>query len=199
MRSRSLLIATLVAGVVLFVWQSISHGALGLPEKGMRPFADSTAAGARAIRALAPQNGVFFSPYGVFAAVDVSADYRDKTKQFGSMMAKQIVLDFAVVFVLALLLDRLGDPSVLRTGATYATLGLAFGVLMFVSNWIWWNFPAAWTLGNVVDQVIGLFLVGVTLGWVQRRFGEPTVETAERPGVPAQGGLPTSAGATVKR
>lgn len=200
MRSRSLVIATLVGGVVLFVWQSISHGALGLPEKGMRQFSsDSSGAAARAVRALAPQNGVYFSAYGVLAAIDISPDYADKTKQFGAMMAKQFVLDLAVVLILALLVDRLGAGSILGTGATYATLGLAFGALFFISNWIWWNYAAPWTLGNIADVIIGMFLVGVTLGWVQHRFGEPKIETAERPGVAAQGGLPSGGGVSARR
>ena len=94
MRPRPLAIATISAGIVLFAWQSVSHGLLGLPEKGMRQFPnDSTAAAAHALRALAPQNGVYFSSYGVLAAVDISADYTDKTKQFVPMMAKQIVLE----------------------------------------------------------------------------------------------------------
>jgi hypothetical protein len=193
MRPRLLAIATLAAAIVLFAWQSISHGLLGLPEKGMHQFPnDSTAATAHALRALAPQNGVYFSAYGVLAAVDISADYKDKTKQFVSMMAKQLVLNLAVVFVLALMFGRLGGSSVLLTGATYSALALAFMGLAFISNWIWWNFPAAWTLGNVVDQVIGFFLVGITLAALEQRFGEPRIATAERAGVRAQGGLPTS-------
>ena len=36
---------------------------------------------------------MYFSPYGVFAAVDISADYADKSSQFVSMMVKQCVLD----------------------------------------------------------------------------------------------------------
>ena len=191
MRPRPLAIATISAGIVLFAWQSVSHGLLGLPEKGMRQFPnDSTAAAAHALRALAPQNGVYFSSYGVLAAVDISADYTDKTKQFVPMMAKQIVLDLVVVLVLAMMFGRLAEPSVLRTGVTYSALALAFMGLAFISNWIWWNYPAAWTLGNVVDQVIGFFLVGVTLAALARRFAEPRIATAERAGVHAPGGLP---------
>ena len=190
MSSRLLVIGTLVGGIVLFAWQSVSHGVLGLPEKGMREFpGDSSAAVAHNIRAAAPTNGVYFSRYGVLAAVDISGDYTDKTKQFASMMVKQLALDVAVVLVLTLLVSRLALPSVVQTGLMYALLALVFTGLVFLSNGIWWNFPAAWNLGNVADQVIGFFLVGLTLGALERRFAEPQIETAERPGVRAQSGL----------
>jgi len=190
MSSRLLVIGTLLGGIVLFAWQSLSHGLLGLPEKGMREFpGDSAGVVAHNIRAAAPTNGVYFSRFGVLAAVDISSDYTDKRKQFSSMMVKQLVLDFAVVLVLTLLVGRLASPSVVQTGLMYALLALVFAGLVFLSNGIWWNFPLAWNLGNVADQVIGFFLVGLTLGALERRFAEPEIETAERPGVRAKGGL----------
>jgi len=193
MRSRLLVIGTVVGAIVLFAWQSISHGVLGLPEKGLRQFPNDSGAAsvAHAIRAIAPANGIYFSRYGVLSEVDISADYADKTQQFGSMMVKQVVIDLAVVFVLVLFLDRLASASVWRTGATYSALALAYMGCIDVSNWVWWNFPLSYTLGNVADQVIGFFLVGVTIAAIARRYTPVEVETAERQGVKA-GAAPKS-------
>ena len=190
MSSRLLVFGTLVGGIVLFAWQFLSHGALGLPEKGMREFSgDSAGAVAHTLRAAAPTNGVYFSRYGVLAAVDISGDFTDKTKQFVPMMAKQLVLDLAIALVLTLLIGRLALPSVVQTGLMYALLALVFAGPVFLSNGIWWNFPKDWNLGNVADQVIGFFLLGLTLAVLERRFAEPAIETAERQGVRAPGGL----------
>ena len=201
MRSRFLVIGTLVGAIVLFAWQTLSHGALGLPEKGMRVFPnDSMAVAAHNIRALAPQNGMYFSAYGVLAAVDISADYRDKRTQFVAMMLKQFAVNLGVVLILALLFDRIGESSVVRSGTIYGLLALAFMGMIDAGMYIWWNFAAPWTIGNVVDQVISFFLVGSTLAALRRRFGEPRVATAERPGVRAQGGLsPSDAGVRAGR
>ena len=186
MRSRLVVIGTLAGALVLFAWQAISHGVFGLPEKGLRPFPnDSGTAAAHAIRAVAPENGIYFSRYGVLATIGITPDYADKTKEFVSMMVKQLVIDVAVVFVLVLLLDRLAARSVWRTGATYSALALAYMGGLDVANWVWWNFPASYTVGNVVDQVIGFFLVGVTIAALARRVIGPDATTAERPGVKA--------------
>lgn len=193
MRSRFLVVATLVGAVVLFTWQAISNAALHLPDQGLRPFpTDSMAVAAKSIRALAPQNGMYFSEYGVLAAINISSDYADKNRGFVSMMVKQFVLDLGVVLILALLMDRLGDPSILRTGVTFAALALALIGMSDVANAVWWNYSTAWTLGSLADRVISFFILGVTLAAVRRRFAETRVATAERPGVRAQSGLPGS-------
>jgi hypothetical protein len=201
MRGRLIVVGTVVGALVLFAWQSISHGVLGLPEKGLREFPNDsgTAAAAHAIRTLAPQNAVYFSRYGVLAAVGISADYADKTKQFVPMMVKQVIIDLTVVLVLVLLLDRVATGSIWRTAATYSALALAYMGCVDVSNWVWWNFPTSWTIGNLADQVIGFFLVGLTIAAICRRFEQPDVETAERPGVKAGTGPVGSFGVGVKR
>lgn len=200
MRARFLVVATLAGAAVLFIWQAISNGPLQLPERGMKPFpTDSMAVAAKRIRALAPQNGLYVSSYGVLAAVDISSDYADKGRQFVSTMVKQFVLDLGVVLILALLIDRLADPSIVRTGMIFATLALALMGMTDVANGIWWNYPRAWTLGNLADQAISFFLVGVTLAALRRRYSDARVATAERPSVRAPAGFPTDAGTRVGR
>jgi len=200
-RPRLLALATLAGAIVLFAWQAVSHGVFKLPEKGLLVFPnDSAAVAAHAIRALAPQNGMYFSGYGTFAAVDITPDYADKRPRFVSMMLEQFALNLAVVFLLTLMLDRFGGESILRTAMTYSMLALAYMGMVDVANGIWWNFSTAWTIGNMIDQVIAFFLVGATLAGIKRRFGEPKIETAERPGVRAQGGPKTGdAGARAPR
>src|SRR5689334_19636102 len=136
MRSRMLAMCTVAGAIVLFAWQIISHTAIKLPEQGLRVFPnDSAAVAAHAIRAIAPENGMYFSAYGTFAAIDISASYADKRLQFVSMMVKQFAVNLAIAFFLALLLDRLnGGESVLRTGAVYSFLALAYMGFVDLSN-----------------------------------------------------------------
>ena len=194
MRIRLLVLGTFAGALVLFAWQFLSHGALKLPEIGLREFPnDSTATtAAKAIRALAPENGMYYSAYGAFAAVDISPNYSDKRLQFVSMLGKQFALDVAVAFLLTLMVDRLRGDTILRTAAGYGTLALAFAVLINAANTIWWSFSWVWAVGNVADEVIAFFLVGVTLAALHRRYGEPRIETAERPAIHPRTGVATT-------
>lgn len=185
MRPRLLVIGTLAGALVLFAWQATSHELFHLPERGFRAFPnDSSGSPAHVIRALAPENGMYYSARGIFAAVDMNASYADKTSQFASMLAMQFLLNLAVAFVLVLLVDRIGEESVLGTAGTYALVALAFQGMIDVSNAIWYNFSWTWTLANMLDQVIAFFLVGLAIAALRRRYGEPKTKTAERPALP---------------
>lgn len=185
MRPRLLVIGTLAGALVLFAWQAASHELFHLPERGFRAFPnDSSGSPAHVIRALAPENGMYYSARGIFAAVDMSPSYSDKTAQFGAMLGKQFALNVAVVLVLMLLGERIGEDSVLGTAGTYALAALAFQGMVDVSNAIWYNFSWTWALANMLDQVIAFFLVGLTIAALRTRYSEPKTKTAERPALP---------------
>jgi hypothetical protein len=185
MRPRLLVIGTLAGALVLFAWQATSHELFHLPERGFRAFPnDRSGSPAHVIRALAPDNGMYYSARGIFAAVDISPSYTDKTSRFASMLSKQFALNVAVAFALVLVVERIGEESMLGTAGTYALLALTLQGMIDVSNAIWYNFSWTWTLANMLDQVIAFFLVGLTIAALRRRYGEPKTKTAERPALP---------------
>ena len=190
MRNRFLIIGTLVGTVVLFAWQTLSNAAIPWHMATMSEFASDSAA-AHAIRAAAPQNGTWFSKYGVLAAVAITPDFADKT--IVPMLTKQLVLDLLVTLAAVALLLRLPSDGVVATGVTLSLGALAVGAVMQFSDWNWYGFGFSYALVNVIDQAIAFFILGVTLAALRRRFGEPEeIRTAERPGIRAQSGLPAS-------
>ena len=197
MRARFLLVGTLVGTLVMFIWQTISNAALPWHMMTMRQFANDSAT-AHAIRAAAPQNGMYWSARGVLAAVAITPDFADKTAAaaLGPMMARQVVIDLVVTLALALLVLRLPAENKMTTATACALAAVAVGGVMQFSDWNWYGFGGAYALVNVVDQAISFFLVGLTLAAIRQRFGEPTVRTAERPGVRAQGAFPPSQSGT---
>ena len=194
MRNRFLIIGTLVGTVVLFAWQTLSNAAIPWHMATMSEFASDSAA-AHAIRAAAPQNGTWFSKYGVLAAVAITPDFADKTAGAAivPMLTKQLVLDLLVTLAVVALLLRLPSDGVVATGVTLSLGALAVGAVMQFSDWNWYGFGFSYALVNVIDQAIAFFILGVTLAALRRRFGEPEeIRTAERPGIRAQSGLPAS-------
>jgi len=168
MRGKYLVLGTLGAGVTLFAWQTISNVALPFHEATMKPFADSAAV-VQAIRASAPENGVYFSSQGVLAAVSFTPDLADKTKAMGPMMAKQFVLDLVVALLLCLLVARIGVGRKRDTAITLGLAGLAAAMTKELSDWNWYGFAADYAIVNTIDLAISFALAGVVIAWIYRR------------------------------
>jgi hypothetical protein len=192
MSTRFLVVGTFVGAIVLFAWQTVSNAALPWHTATMTQFANDSAT-ARTIRSAAPQNGVYFSNYGILAAVRITPTFSDLTAStaMGPMLAKQFGLDLVATVVLLLFLGRTPSEGAVRTGVTAALAALAVSAIIELSNAIWYGFTASYSLVNVVDQTIAFFLVGATLAALRVRM-ERVAPTEERPAVKAKGGLPTS-------
>ena len=192
MSTRFLVVGTLVGAIVLFAWQTVSNAALPWHTATMTEFVNDSAT-ARTIRAAAPQNGVYFSKYGILAAVRIAPSFTDLAAgtALGPMLGKQFGLDLVATLVLLLLLGRFPTEGAVRTGVTSALAALAVGATIELSNAIWYGFTASYALVNVVDHTIAFFLVGATLAALRARI-ERVAPTEERPAVRAQGGLPSS-------
>ena len=186
MNAKLLVVGALAAGMTLFAWESVSNGALPWHMATMKTFSDSTAA-VRAVRAHAPENGLYFDPRGILSVVSLTPDMADKSALMGPMMAKQVVLDVVVAFLFLIAMSKLPRLTTLQYGMTFAVATLGFSLSTFISNWNWWGFPAAWTAVQVVDRTIGFALMGLVLGSLLNRWS-PKSNTDEWGGVKAHGG-----------
>lgn len=190
MNARLFTAAMFAGALALFVWETISNAALPWHRMTMRSFADSNAA-VQAIRAHAPENGLYIDDRGVVAAVSFLPDTSSKAALLVPMMSKQIVLDLLVAAVILLAMARLPRATTMQYAGILAIAALAISASTFVSNWNWWGYPAPWVVVQVVDRTIGFGLMGLVMGWIANRTpGRPI--TDEWGGVRAQGGLPTS-------
>lgn len=192
MRTRFLLLGTLVATIVLFVWQAVANAAIPWYQRQIRTFKDPAAA-VSTIRAQAPEDGIYVEGRGVFAIVSFKPDMHDQTRDMGLMLAKEAALDVVVAIALCLLIERLPAYG---TATTAATLGLAAGIVTLTvvgSNTIWYGVPAPWTFVSVIDETIAFALAGAAVRSVWRRTHAVEAH-AEPTGVRAEGGLPAARG-----
>ena len=194
MKAKYLALATLAGGLALFGWETISNTALPWHMATMRAFTDSNAV-VQAIKANAPQNGVYVETHGVVAAVAFQPDMSDRTNLIGSMIGKQLVLDLALAFVLLLAFQRLPRATTRQYAWGSSVAALVVGASILMSNWIWYGFSASWTFVNLVDRMIGYALLGLVLGGLLNRWSPAKPTTDEWGGVKAQGGLPSQMGA----
>lgn len=190
MNAKLLVLGTLAGAMTLYGWETISNAALPWHMATMKTFPDSNAA-VQAIKAHAPENGMYIDTRGVVAVVSFAPGMIDKSTLMGPMLGKQIGLDVAVALLLLMTMSRLPRASTKQYAVVFAAAAFAISLSTFMSNWNWWGYPAAWAAVQVVDRTIGFTLMGLALGGLLNRWA-PKATTDEWGGVKAQGGLPSS-------
>lgn len=192
MTARLLVLGTIAGALTLFAWETVSNAALPWHNATMASFPDSNAAVA-AIRAQAPDNGLYVDTRGVVAAVSFTPDMADKSTLMGPMLAKQLGLDVIVALVFLLAMTRLPRLTTPQYIAGFAVAAFAISLSTHVANAIWYGYPVPWTAVQVVDRTIGFALMGLALGWTVNRLA-PKVRTDEWGGVKANPRMPSSLG-----
>jgi hypothetical protein len=190
MTPRHIALIILAGAATLFTWESISNAALPWHRMTMRSFADSNAAVA-AIRAQAPDNGLYFDERGVVAAVAFLPDMKSRETLMTSMMLKHFAMNVVLAAILVLAMAKLPRGTPLQYAGVFGLAGFAISLSTFGANWNWWGYPLGWTAVQVIDRGIGFALMGLAMGYAAHH-SMPRSRTDEWGGVRAQGGLPTA-------
>ena len=187
MNTRFLLVGTLLCAVALFAWQTVSNAVLPWHMATMSEFADDSAA-VQAVRAAAPENGVYLSARGVVAAIAVRPDFGSREVEMPTMLGRQFALDLAVALVLCFVVMRLPAASATTTGVTLGLAALAVSGIQSFSDWIWYGFTFPYAAVNAIDMAINGLVAGLVLGALLARArarGEPGVKAPAGVGVGA--------------
>ncbi|TKR33277.1 hypothetical protein FCE95_02920 [Luteimonas gilva] len=184
-----LLIAAIVGGIVMFVWQAVAHMALPLGEMGMKTASGQETAIAALQASATDGGGVYMLPgmspeqwadekarmafqeqykSSPYAFVVYKPEGNPALVDMVPNLIKQFVTDFIAAFVAAwvLALGAFGfGKRVLIAGA----LGLFAWLTISVPYWNWYLFPVDFTVGALLEQVIGWLLAGAAIaGWLGR-------------------------------
>jgi len=169
MRLRYLVTAAVVGGIVSFGWGAVSHLALNLEGREFKAFADSNAV-VQTVKANAPENGVYFDGRGLFAAVSFRQDLGQRYESLTGSFLRQLLVEMAVVLVLAWVLLRLPPMTALQTGILFGIVALAAGMEQLVPMHIWFGFPHSIIAAEGIDLIVGWFVVGLVLGTLRIRL-----------------------------
>lgn len=186
MNAKLVVLGTLAGALTLFAWETVSNTVIPWRSATMRSFPDSANA-AQAIRALAPENGMYVDIRGVVAAISFLPDLSSRERLVGLMIGRQLALDVVIAFVLLLTMLRLPRAPTRQYAGLFAAAAFAMGLSSFASDWNWFGFGAPWTLVNIVDRVIGYTLMGLALGAAVNKWSRRAT-TDEWTGVRASGG-----------
>ena len=179
-----ILLAGIIADLAMFVWSAVAHMMLPIGEMGMKVPSGQ----ASALSALAPTTqgaGVYMYPsmpsedWGdegkmqAFAESAKGQPYAFVVYQpggnpvnasMGPALGKQFASDVAAGVVLAWLLSLVAGGFARRV-LVGAAAGLFAWLAISVPFWNWYMFPGDFTIGTLLEQVVGWTLAGAGAAW----------------------------------
>lgn len=185
---KKLVIASLVGGIVLFIWSALSWMLLDLQETNLNSFSDEDVI-AEAIRSHAPTSGMYILPGypdhvpgasaeeikmaedlmkermlqgpHIFASVRLTG-----TDSMTPFMIRSFIIDVISVFLVALLIWKVRTISFVGKVAFTVVFALAASAAIHLQYWNWWSFSTGYITTSIIDMAIGWFVVGLVLGMV---------------------------------
>ena len=184
--TKRIIIGGVLAGLAMFMWGAVSHMALGLQESGIKQFANETPVLA-ALKSEIKEPGFYFFP-GMDTSPNMTKEQKAAAqrkweekylagprgilvyhadgeqamspRRLGLQLVATIVAGLVAAFVLA-------QASGLRSyGCRLGTVALMGLLPFFMVNfpyWNWYGFPTHFTLMELADKLITLFVAGLVL------------------------------------
>jgi hypothetical protein len=176
-------VAGLLGGIVFFLWGAAAHTALPIGNMGMKA-ATAEDPVIAALRDNLPGEGVYLVPglapekmHDEAAAKAYSEKARANPNAFivyqpvgrdGMQMAPQLAVQAIGDILSALLVAWVLSLGALGFGkrvAAAGALGLFSWLTVSVPWWNWYRFTAAFTVGSLLEQVLGWLLAGAAIAW----------------------------------
>lgn len=187
--TKSLILGTILGGLMAFVWSSISWELIGWHEKTMVAFYNEDEVSA-VIASHAGQDGTYILPSmpptvgltpeqkkNVIAAVMqkmqagpimVAAVRRGGFGSYSRGLSIQLLSLMAAAFLLTWLLLQTTGLSYARRVAFLAVVGLAASVIVDLPNWNWWGFSGPYTAVNLADSTLTWLFAGLVIAKVAK-------------------------------
>jgi len=173
---KRILIASILGGLIVFVWSAIAHMATPLGTMGLSVIPNETPV-VNAIRTNIPKSGMYFFP-GMDPSQKPTPEYEKKYKEGptglliatigGSDMVapRQLISELVTNIIgayIAAILAAMMIGTMMRRASAIALLAIFASVSLSFSYWIWYGFPALFILGELVTETIGWFLAGLAI------------------------------------
>ena len=182
------LIAGLVGGIAMFVWSSLAHTILPLGHTGLTAIPNEAAArtALQAAMGSEPKDGLYVFPWmehGASASTPAPAPgasgmlvyHPDRSFEMApSMLVSEALSEIVQAVIAAFLLSLTVLVGFLARVLFVAAIGVAVAISTHVSYWIWWGFPADFTLASIVTVIVGYLVAGVVIALIlKRKAGAP--------------------------
>lgn len=181
---KKILLAGVVGGLVMFIWGAIAHTVLPIGSMGLKILPNEDAV-LGPMKQAVPESGLYFFPGMDMSRKPTEAEQHAWEAKYeagptglllytahGSkpmsprQLLAELVTDVFSALILALVFSRMAAVSAWCRAMAGALLGLFAWLSLSTSYWIWYGFPAAFIVGEGLDQTIGWFLAGAVQGWL---------------------------------
>jgi len=165
---KKILLLSLLAGVVMFVWGFTSWAVLPWHMSTANKFTDEIAV-SQVLKANAPEKGVYFLPYaeedhgpeqvGAFANVLPGGT----AMNMGVMMLTGLIVNILAAVIGLYLLSMTCGLSFWGKVGFFTLVGLAIGFVSHAPYWNWFSFSTPYVAVMILDTIITWFLAGLAV------------------------------------
>jgi len=177
---KRILLAALLGGIAMFVWESIAHMALPLGKSGIGEIPNEQTLLGAMHSTLGDTSGLYFFP-SMGSAPDAMAQYDKKleTNPSGlviyhppgakSLTAGEMITEFLTemleALLAAILLSQTRIPTYWGRVGFVTTLGIAASMVTNLAYWNWYGFPIDYTAVYMTMEIVGFLCVGLVAAW----------------------------------
>ena len=179
---KKIIIPSLLAAVVIFVWSSISWMLIGWHMVDIKNLPDESVV--QQMDATITEPGIYIYPGYPTDESEAGMEAWTNKHLAGPLMfmvyepngsdpmpagmfIKGFLLNFITAFFAAVLLfmTLAQNPSFWRRVTFVVMLAVFAGFMFPFSEWNWWSYPLGYTLVNVADGILTWFFAGMVLAW----------------------------------
>jgi len=180
---KKVLLPGILGGLLVFIWSFISHVVLPIGSMGLKTIPNNEAPVLEAMKSNIQEPGLYFMPGHDMSRAPNEEEMKryeqgptafliyhptgEKAMSAGQLL-RQLLFDvlggLIAAFIVSLTVASLG----MRTLAV-TLIGLFAWLTVTVPHWNWYRFPAAFTIGEGLDGVIGWLLGGLLIAWLVQR------------------------------
>ncbi len=177
---KRILLATLLGGLIIFIWGAFSHMFLPVGDMGMSVFANEDAV-LETLRDNVPEPGMYFFPgwdWSREMTPEQEAAWTEKHRNGPtgllvyrpkggepmppSMLISELVSNLLGALIMAVIAAALVG-SYIKRALLLSLFGLFAWFAISVSSWIWYAFPGAYVFGEGIDVYVGALLAGLAI------------------------------------
>jgi len=184
---KKVLLPGILGGLLVFIWSAISHMVLPIGAMGLKTIPSSEDAVLTALKSNIQQPGLYFMPGYDMSRKPTEAEQTAFNAKYEAgptaflvyhptgqkpmspwQLIRQALFNILCGLIAAFIISTT-VASLTTRGVMVMLMGLFAWLAFSVPHWNWYRFPAAFTIGEGLDEVIGWLLGGFLIAWLLQR------------------------------